>query len=181
MSPPEPELGVILKLPDFSADIDPGPREFFPGSESMLVRPVILDNSVPDPGRYLPESGVVADGPGSANDCGAGSGKPFPRYGGVLSAPDSLSAIENEGPPCEYGARLRILDCGNDIEMGDEVHWPGLVVLNIFSGSGQDPGRSLPGVGREHNAPRGVQCYGHETREGIPEGRRGVYMVGIRR
>ena len=136
-----------MKLPDFSADIDRGPREFFPGSESVLVRPVILDHCVPDPGRYLPESAVVPDGPGSANDCGVGSGKAFPRYGGVLSARDSWNAIENEHerPPCEYGARLRILDCGDDIEMGDEVHWPGLGVLNIFSGSDRDPGRSFPG------------------------------------
>ena len=146
-SPPEPELGVILKLLDFSSDIDPGPREFFPGSESMLVRPVILDNCVLDRVRYLPESGVVPDGLGSASDCGAGSGKPFPRYGGVLSARDSWNAIENEheGPSCEYGARLRILDCGDDTEMGDEVHWPGLGVLNVFGGSGRDPGRSFPG------------------------------------
>ena len=44
---------------------------------------------MPDPGRYLPESGVILNGPGSANDCGAGSGKLFPRYGGVLSGRDS--------------------------------------------------------------------------------------------
>ena len=155
-SPHEPELGVIFKLPDFSADIDPGPRESFPRSGSMLVRPVILDNCVPDPGRYLAESGVVPDGPGSANDYGAGSGKPFPKYGGVLSARDSWNAIDNEheGPPCECGARLRILGCGYDIEMGDEVHWPGLDALKFFSNSGQE---ILPGFGREHDAPRGVR------------------------
>ena len=48
----------------------------------MLVRPVILDDCVPDSERYLPKSGVILDGPGSANDCGAGSGKPFLRYEG---------------------------------------------------------------------------------------------------
>ena len=70
----------------------------------MLVRPVILDDCVLDPRRYLPESGVIPEGLGSANDCGAGSGKPFLRYGGVLSGRDSWNAIENEheGPPCEY-------------------------------------------------------------------------------
>ena len=36
----------------------------------MLVRPVILHDCVLNPGRYLPESGVIPHGPGSANDCG---------------------------------------------------------------------------------------------------------------
>ena len=31
------------------------------------------------------------------------------------------------------------------MDPGDEVHWPGLDVLNIISNSGQDPGRSFPG------------------------------------
>ena len=31
------------------------------------------------------------------------------------------------------------------MDIGDEVHWPGLDVLNIFSKSEQDPGRSFPG------------------------------------
>ena len=145
--PPEPELGDTLGLPDFSADIDPGPGESFPRFGSVLVRPVILDDCVPDPGRYLPEFGVIPDGPGSANDSEAGSRNPFLRYGGVLSGRDSWNAIENEheGPPCECKARVRILDCDDDMDTGDEVHWPGLDVLNIFSKSGQDPGRSFPG------------------------------------
>ena len=71
--PPDPELGYTLGLPDFSVDIDPGPGESFPRSGSMLVRPVILD-----------ESGVIPNGPGSANDCGTGSGEPSPRCEGVL-------------------------------------------------------------------------------------------------
>ena len=31
-------------------------------SGGMLVRPVILDDIVPNPGRYLPEFGVIPDG-----------------------------------------------------------------------------------------------------------------------
>ena len=34
----------------------------------MLVRPVLLDNCVTNPGRYLPQSGVMPDGPSSTND-----------------------------------------------------------------------------------------------------------------
>ena len=48
--PGPPELGDTMGLPDFSADIDPGPGESFPWSGSVLVRPVILDDCVPDPG-----------------------------------------------------------------------------------------------------------------------------------
>ena len=104
----------------------------------MLAMPVILDACAPDPGRSLPVSGGMPDGPGSADDCGAGSGKPFPKYGGVLSGRDPWNAIDNEheGPPYEYGARLQILDCADDKDTGDGVHWPGLDVLNILSNSG---------------------------------------------
>ena len=57
-----------------------------------------------NPGRYLPESGVIPDGPDSANVCGTGSGEPSPRCTGVLSERDMWNAIENEheGPPCQY-------------------------------------------------------------------------------
>ena len=105
-------LRDTLGLLDFSADIDPGSVESFPRSGSMFTRPVILDACAPDPRRSLTESGGIPDGLGSANDCGAGSRKPFPKYGGVLSGRDSWNAIENEheGPPYEYEARLRILD-----------------------------------------------------------------------
>ena len=119
--PPEPELGDTLGLTDFSADIDPGPRESFRRSGSMLTRPVILDVCAADPARSLPESGGIPDELGSADDCGAGSGKPFPKYGWVLSGQVSWNAIENEheGPPYEYGARLRKLDCDDDMDTGD--------------------------------------------------------------
>ena len=33
--PPKPELVDTMRLPDFSADIDPGPGESFPRSGSM--------------------------------------------------------------------------------------------------------------------------------------------------
>ena len=39
------------------------------------------------------------------------------------------------------------------MEMGDEVHWPGLDVLNIFSNSGQDLGRSFPGLAGSTTLP----------------------------
>ena len=106
--PPNPELGDTLHLPDFSGDIEPGPGESFLRSRSMLVRPVILDDCVPIPGRYLPESGVIPDGPGYANDCGTGSGEPTTRCAGVLSGWDAWNAIENEheGPPCQYASWL---------------------------------------------------------------------------
>ena len=35
----------------------------------MLARPVILDACAADAARYLPESGGIPDGPGSADDC----------------------------------------------------------------------------------------------------------------
>ena len=62
----------------------------------------------------------------------------------MLSGRDAWNAIENqhEGPPCLYGSRLR--DCDDDSQTGDEVHCPRLDVLNIFSNSGQDLGRSFP-------------------------------------
>ena len=41
--------------------------------------------------------------------------------------------------------KCKYLDCDDDMDTGDEVHWPGLDVLNIFSKSGQDQGRSFPG------------------------------------
>ena len=94
--PPDPELGDTLGLPDFLADIELGPRESFPRSRSMLVRPVILDDCVLNPGRYLPEFGVIPDGPGSANDCGTGSGEPSPGCAGVLPEWNALNAIENK-------------------------------------------------------------------------------------
>ena len=77
----------------------------------MLARPVFLDACAPGPGRSLPESGGIPDGPGSANDFCSGSGKPFPSYAGALSEWDSWNAIEDEHEelPCESGARLRQL------------------------------------------------------------------------
>ena len=73
----------------------------------------------------------------------------------MWSGRDSWNAIKNEheGPPCEYEAQLRILDCDDDMDTGDELHWPGLDELNIFSKSGQE---ILSGFGRDHDAPRGV-------------------------
>ena len=62
----------------------------------MLVRPLLLDDCVLNPGRYLPESGVIPDGPGSTNDCGTGSGEPSPGCEGVLSGRDAWYAIKNE-------------------------------------------------------------------------------------
>ena len=51
--PPDLVLGDTLDLPDFSVDIETGPGKSFPRSGSMLVRPVILDECVLNPGRYL--------------------------------------------------------------------------------------------------------------------------------
>ena len=143
--PPDPELGYTLDLLDFSADIEPGPGESFPRSRSMLVRQVILDDCVLNPGRYLPEFGVIPDEPGSANDCGTGSWESSPRCAGVLSERDAWNTIENEheGPPCQYESRLRLRDCDDNTQTGDEVHWPGLDVWNIFGNSGQDLGKSF--------------------------------------
>ena len=118
--PPDPELGDTLDLPDFSADIETGPGESLPKSGSMLVRPVILDECVLNPREV--SAGVVPDGPGSANDYGTGSGEPTPRCAVVLSERDAWNVIENEheGPPCQYGYRLRLRDCDDNTQMGDE-------------------------------------------------------------
>ena len=64
----------------------------------------------------------------------------------MLSERDAWNAIENEheGPPCQYESRLRLRDGADNMQTGDEVHWPGLDVLNIFGNSGQDLGRSFP-------------------------------------
>ena len=147
----------------------------------MLARPVLMDACAVDPGRSLPESGSIPDGLGSADDCGAGSWKPFPKYGGVLSGRDLWNAIvnEHEGPPYEYRARLRIID--DDMDTADGVYWPGLDVLNIFGNSGPNPGEILSGFGRGHDVPRGVRYNGHGTQEGIPEGQHRVFKAEIRR
>ena len=42
------KLGDTMCLPDHSADIDPGPGEYFPRPSSRLVNPVLLVNCVPD-------------------------------------------------------------------------------------------------------------------------------------
>ena len=118
----------------FSADIEPGPGESFPRSGSMLVWPVILDDCVLNPGRYLPESGAIPDGPGSVPEVCR------------RCCQDAWNAIENEheGPPCQYESRLRLRDCDDDTQTEDEVHWPGLDAWSSFGNSGQDLGRSFP-------------------------------------
>ena len=75
----------------------------------------------------------------------------------MLSGWDAWNAIRNkhEGPPCQ-GAPLRLCDCDDHTETGDEVHWPGLDILNIFSNSGQDLGRSFPGSAGINMAPGNV-------------------------
>ena len=112
----------------------------------MLARPVFLDACAPGPGRSLPESGGILDGPGSADDFGSGSRKPFLSHGGVLSERESWDAIEDEHEelPCESGVRLRQLDFTGGMDTGDGVHWPGSYMLNIFSNFGPDPERSFP-------------------------------------
>ena len=120
--------------------------ESFPGSRSMLVRPLLLDDCVLNPGRYLPESGVIPDGTGSTNDCGTGSGEPSPGCEGVLSGRDAWYAIKNEheGPPYHSGTRLQLRDCDDDMQTGDEVHWPGSDVWNIFSNAGKNHNKLIP-------------------------------------
>ena len=138
-----------MGLPDFFADINPGPGESFQRSGSILARPVFLDACAPGPGRSLPESGGIPDGPGSADDFGSGSGKPFPSYGVALSERDSWDAIgdEHEALPCKSGARLRQLDFTGGMDTGDGVHWPASEVLNIVSNFGPGQERSFPGLG----------------------------------
>ena len=147
----------------------------------MLAGPVFLDACAPGPGRSLPEPGGIPDEPGSADDLGSGSGKPFPSYKGALSERDSWNAIEDEHEelPCESRTRLRQLDFTGGMHTGDGVHWPGSDVLNITSNFGPGPGEILSGFGRDHEVPRGVRYDGHWTRECITGGR-GVRRHGSR-
>ena len=50
LDPSVRELGGTMCLPDHSADIDPGPGEYFPRLGIRLVNPVLLVNCVPDIG-----------------------------------------------------------------------------------------------------------------------------------
>ena len=88
----------------------------------MLVRPVILDDCVLNLGWYLPE--LYRMGRVLLTTVGRGSGEPSPRCAGVLSERDAWNAIENEheGPPCQYESRLRLRECDDNTQTGDEVH-----------------------------------------------------------
>ena len=51
-----------------------------------MAWPVFIGALAPGPGRHLPESGGILDKPSFADDFDMGSGKPFPRYGGLVVA-----------------------------------------------------------------------------------------------
>ena len=97
----------------------------------MTLTRVFLGALAPGPGRSLPESGGIADGPSFSDDFALGSGKPFPSYGGLFLAHDSLDAIEDEPEvsPWVSGARLRLLDFASGKDTGDGVHWLGVSLL----------------------------------------------------
>ena len=94
--PPNTELRVKLRLPDFSSDIEPGPREILLGLESILAWPVFIGAPELGPGRPLSESGAIPDQPNCVNNFNTGPGKSFPRYGTELWMQDWLGAIEDE-------------------------------------------------------------------------------------
>ena len=142
-----------MRLPDFSSDIDPGPRKPFHRSGSILAWPVIIGTLEPGPGRPLPESGGMPDKPSFADNFATGSGKPFPRYGGVLLMRNLLDAIKDEPEAIfqESGARLCVLDFASGMDTGDGVHWPESAcwsdMLDIVSSFGPGPERPFPGSG----------------------------------
>ena len=114
-----PDLPVLeiwdkLRLPDFSSDIDPGPRESFQRSGSILAWPVFID--------ALAE--VIGRSPSFADDFATGSGKPCPRYGGALWVQDLLGAMEKKVLLRELEAGLHVLTCTNGEDRNTSVLWP---------------------------------------------------------
>ena len=83
LAPPEPELGDMLRLPDFSSDIDPL-GEPFPGSGCILAWPAFMSALESGHGRLSPESEGILDQPSFVDNLDTGSGKSFSQYGGTL-------------------------------------------------------------------------------------------------
>ena len=102
---------------------------------------VFLGALAPGPGRSLPESGGIPDGPIFADDFASGSGKPFPSYGGTLLAQDSLDSLRTNlrrlpGSPelgCAYLILLvvwiRETECPGWGQLAGRTCWTLLVAL----------------------------------------------------
>ena len=64
----------MLRLPDFSSDIDPGPGEPFPGSGCKSAWQVFMNALELGPGMPSPESGGIPDQPSFADKLDTRSG-----------------------------------------------------------------------------------------------------------
>ena len=117
LDPSVRELGDTLCLPDYLADIDPGPGKYFPRPGSRLVNPILLVNCVPDLERCLLESEVLPNVPGFVINYGSGPEELPPGDSEVLSGCNGrIDMIKHEGLPGRHGTWRKLSDSYNDLE-----------------------------------------------------------------
>ena len=124
----------------------------------MLARPVILDACARAPGGLCRSQEVYRMGRVLPMTLGRDPGSPSrimegycrDRIRGMPLRTNMRGFPVSPELGCANLISLTIwirgkLDFTDDMDTGDGVQWPGSDVLNIFSNSGPDPGRSFPG------------------------------------